>query len=140
MEFEEILEKYHIEGRTEGNHCRPGWIQIDCPYCSKDAQHFRLGYNIESKYMNCWMCGSLNIVETLKLLTGLSSGQCITLVQDFSKQVKTKIKTVGKLQYPKGVKPLPHAHRQYLINRNFDPDELVKLWGLQGIEDRKSVV
>ena len=134
MKFEEILEKYNIEYRTEGDHCRPGWVQIDCPYCSKDAQRFRLGYNIESKYVNCWMCGSHNLIQTLMLLTGLRPAQCVKLLDGFSEHVKTNIKTVGKLQYPKGVKPLPHAHRRYLISRNFDPDELVKLWALQGIE------
>jgi hypothetical protein len=40
---------------------------------------------------------------------------------------------VGRLQIPKGVGELLPAHRKYLCSRGYDPDEIVRIWGVQGI-------
>src|SRR5690606_34062072 len=36
-----------------------------------------------------------------------------------------------KFRFPSDIGPLQTPHKKYLIKRNFDPDELVSLWGIQ---------
>jgi hypothetical protein len=44
-----------------------------------------------------------------------------------------ELKRTGTLRLPGGREPLLPQHRAYLAGRGFDPDELVRLWGLEGI-------
>ena len=80
MKFEEILTEYHIPFKTEGNHCRNGWINFDCPFCSKDQEHYRMGFNIEGKYVHCWLCGKHGLVHTLSEITDISYSKCKKLL------------------------------------------------------------
>jgi DNA primase len=45
----------------------------------------------------------------------------------------TKDRPTGKLVLPEGIKPMTPRHRHYLKKRGFDPDEMEKVWHLQGI-------
>ena len=40
---------------------------------------------------------------------------------------------IGKLVLPQGLGPLLPIHQNYLKRRNYDPEELEKLWGIRGI-------
>jgi DNA primase len=37
------------------------------------------------------------------------------------------------LVLPKGIKDMGKAHKRYLVKRGFDPDEIARLWHVQGI-------
>ena len=115
-------------------HCRPGWIQIDCPFCEKSG-HFRMGYNLAHGYVHCWACGSHRLIDTLVQLTGLhwrDVRDAIGLVErDISHEAYKPIR--GNLEVPFPVMPLMQPHKQYLRGRGFKPKKLVQLWDLQGI-------
>ena len=96
-----------------------------------------MGYSVRGDYVNCWRCGPHRLDETLAAIFDLDDRATRALVatldrreRDFSPREEIKI---GKLVLPSGVEPLACQHRDYLESRGFDPDELERLWKLQGI-------
>lgn len=135
MKFINILLQLNIPYKTEGHHhCRPGWVQIDCPFCGKDSHKWHLGYSLEEHYLNCWRCGSHPLIGTLMELTGYSYIMCKRILKDVEKPTRIKKeRPKGKLVIPKGVMEMTGVHRRYLRERGFNPSEIEKLWKVQGI-------
>ena len=137
--FGEILNKYSIHFVQAGqhHHSHAGWLNFDCPYCSPNSSRYRMGYNTRGGYLNCWVCGPHNLVETLAKLTGLSFNQASLLVKGlgrtYGKEQTNQQKTRGVLTLPKGLCDLKKVHREYLQERGFDPDKMAKIWKIQGI-------
>jgi hypothetical protein len=135
MKFKELLQEQGIDFRDSGHeHCRPGWIQLDCPYCSADWKHYRLGYNISAGYLNCWTCGRHGLVETLATILGISYGQVKKLLGDVDTELAPAKVERGKLVLPTGLGPLLKPHKDYLRRRGYKPDELQRLWEIRGID------
>jgi hypothetical protein len=134
MTFTEILDTLEIEYITEGHaHCRAGWIQLDCPLCTPNARHWRLGYNLEYGYANCWNCGRVDVFECLNS-TGISRKEAYRLLRSLDKhQHKRKTERFGRLEIPKGVTELMPAHINYLRKRGFNASKIVRLWNVRGI-------
>lgn len=138
MQITEVLSKLRIPYRVPGTHthARAGWVQIDCPYCSPRSDRFRMGINLDKGYCNCWMCGGRRLIAVLGELTRLSGAECKSIISQVrwkhTKQDQTEA-TNRRLQVPAGVGPLLGAHRRYLRGRGFDPDEVQRLWQVQGI-------
>ena len=135
MIFTEILDQHNIPYATEGHrHCRPGWVQIDCPFCGPGSGHMHMGYNINAYYTNCWKCGSHRIEETLSALLNIPWQKSKTLLKEITGPYTVPTERPrGTLVYPKGVDHLQYGHKQYLRQRGFNPTELWVLWKLQGI-------
>jgi len=133
MNFKEILSNFSIPYKTEGNHCRPGWINIDCPYCGQDTEKFHMGYSIEKHFLNCWRCGSHPLIQTLMKITNSSFHQIKKLLDDLDTIKFEKETPLGKLILPKEIKPLHSAHKKYLYKRGFNWKEIERLWQIKGI-------
>lgn len=136
MTFEEILIEHGVERAPEGHtHSRQNWLQIDCPFCSKGAQHYRMGYNLSTGHVHCWLCGYHNLTETLAELIGVNYHQAKILLKDIRVDYVAPIRHAGTLTLPKGIKPLSECpqHKRYLIERGYDWRKLVRLWQLQGV-------
>jgi hypothetical protein len=138
MRFTELLACNNIPFLTEGHeHCRPGWVQIDCPWCAPHPNygHFRMGYNLRHKYVNCWSCGHHSLHATLGALLDLQYDKVKLIIDDLDGKYfdPEPEKPAGKLRVPYGVTSLTEVHRDYLIHqRHFQP-EVIDLWNLQGI-------
>lgn len=135
MTPQELLEELDIPFVEEGHeHCRDGWVQLDCPSCSPNTQHWRLGFNIAYGYVNCWHCGRLGLAETLAESSGRSRSQVRSLLGGLERRSAPRRERVrGTLKLPEGLAPLRKAHRRYLESRRLDPDEIVSKWEVQGI-------
>ena len=134
MDFQDILKEYRIPYHTEGHeHCRVGWLQIDCPFCGKDSERFHMGYSLEYKYANCWRCGQHNLISVLCELLGIPSGKAKELIKDIDTQRIKRQRIRGKLEYPVGTGRLIRPHLRYLRKRGFSPKEIKRLWDVQGI-------
>lgn len=133
--IQSLLEEHSVEIQTAGHHhCRPGWLQFDCPFCGPGTGSFHMGWNLHFQYVNCWRCGKHSVVETLAAVTGLSWSECKLIVSTLeSKPIPKMERPTGKLVLPKGLGPLEEPHRRYLSSRGLDPNELESVWGLQGI-------
>lgn len=134
LSLTDLFHELHIPFVSEGHeHCRPGWVQTDC-VCSPGWGHFRLGWNLAYLYCSCWACGSKQAIPTLALLANKSQGYC----RDVFKQVpreRTRREELPQrsIKIPYGVGELRKAHISYLKGRGFDPEQLEKIWGVQGI-------
>lgn len=135
MRFTDILHEYNIDSRQGGqhHHVTEGWIGIDCPHCSRDSKRFRMGYNVATGRLHCWVCGPQNLVNTLHEITGESYSKLKELTGSLERVQLLPARHTGKLKLPEGIQPLGKAHRRYLESRGFDPDELAELWGVQAI-------
>ncbi len=118
----------HRHVRTES-----GWIGVDCPNCSPTSNKFRLGFNVNSGAAVCWNCGKLDSVAVFATLARIEQRYAAKLLLGHRKPLGTvKNAPNGVLSLPSSGDLLP-AHRQYLIKRGFDPDEIVETWGISGI-------
>lgn len=139
MNIIDIFRQYAVPFREHGqhHHSTRGWIQIDCPSCSKGRGSFRLGFNIKNKYFNCFSCGPARLIDTLMEVCGLNFAEVKQLLDDYDpllltdtskpivrKNLVTLPKNLGKLQAP---------HLAYLKGRGLDVKRIKKLWGIKGI-------
>lgn len=92
-----------------------------------------MGYNLAGGYCNCWKCGFFNTVKVFMQLTGEPYNKARLLIGDVVKERGFEVQTTGTLVIPKGVGPLKSVHKNYLISRGFDPEEVSRIWGVQGI-------
>lgn len=138
MRATELLSELDIRFVAEGHeHCREGWVQVDCPFCSKNSQHWRMGFNLTFGYVHCWHCGHHNLAETLTEASQSPLKTVYALIAQLERE-RPKIGAVGplkrqRLKLPKARGELLKPHKQFLERRGFDPDEIVELWGVQGI-------
>ena len=118
----DLLNHFRVEYLTEGDrHCRPGWVQLRCPWCQSDKWH--LGICIANNFANCYACGP-------HWLGGLNQpGLWCSEERSAFNYVKGMPQTrpidtqesTGRYKEPKGVKSNPtHYHIDYLKQRGFD--------------------
>jgi hypothetical protein len=133
--FTDVLDRYGVPYRTEGHeHCREGWVQIDCPFCSPGWEHFRMGYNLAFGAVNCYACGRHSTVSVLHEVTGEPYAVCKALLEGLVDEFDLRPERPrGRLKLPEGVGPLLKAHRKYLRGRGFDPDYLEQFWKVGGL-------
>lgn len=136
MNLQNLLEKSNIDVAPVGHHhAREGWIQFDCPHCGRGTHKFHMGYNLAGGYCNCWRCGPHSIVNVLVMILDVSVREAFKLVKELPK-TDTRFRDLpktGKYTEPKGVKPMMRCHRDYLRSRGYNPEEIEKLWNVQGI-------
>lgn len=130
MTFTEILQEYNIAYQIDGPNTRPGWVQLDCPWC---GGYLYLGFNTYGNYLNCWRCGPENLLKGISELTNQTWGKCKELAGSLASSVNLPEKVQGSLSIPSGVGSLLPCHERYLKKRGYDPSELTRLWGVQGI-------
>jgi len=134
MKFKDILSQLGIPTAPAGHHhCRPGWIQIDCPYCGYNSNRWHLGYSIEGNYLNCWRCGGHSLASALMTITRRSYYEINKLLTGLEPSLIKKVKPTGELIIPKNVGGLRDTHIRYLNRRGFDYRTLERLWSIQGI-------
>lgn len=125
-----------MEGGQGHRHVRPGWYGIDCLYCSPNSQKWKLGINLRTLYTKCWSCGKQYLSEVLTDLLHISPHEAKRLYFQLKGNLEPlpfATKPRGRLQLPPRLGEIQSAHERYLRERGFNPDTLVKLWGLGGI-------
>lgn len=137
MDIIRLYDDYNVDYVTEGHkHARPGWVNTTCPWCTGNPG-YHLGYNEDDNYYFCWRCGWHPISATLAHLIHLTEREVRIIIQQYglrlTKRVIDPTTETNKLEFalPTGTDILTPSHRRYLIKRNFDPDKLERIWGLQ---------
>ena len=137
MKFREILEDCNIPIAPEGHtHQTEGWIQFDCPFCSRDSGRFRMGYNIRGGFVNCWACGGHSVLSVLREYTELPWAKLKKLMAQVDEVARHPIQRENLRKFteiPPSVKKLAGAHIRYLSSRGLDYNEIVRLWQVRGI-------
>ena len=136
MKIQELLNDYNIPFQTEGHkHCRPGWVNMECPFCSGNPG-LHLGYNEEKNFCVCWRCGYHKIENVFTALLNISWREAKELIRQygghsFSQPVLTKPR-VKNFKFPSNCGQMEKPHRDYLIQRKFNPEQLEHDWNLMG--------
>ncbi len=132
--WSELLDHLSIRYSTTSGHGREGWLQIDCPFCGSGTGKWHMGINEAAGYTNCWRCGYHSIVESLCAAGNREVSEILGLLTNLKRVIpKTAEKKTGKLIKPKNIEDMTSAHRRYLKGRDYDPDTIANLWGVQGI-------
>lgn len=132
----DILQRYGIPYKEAGSHhhVTQGWVGLDCPKCSKGSGRYRLGFNLAKAYLSCWTCGYAPLAWTLCEITGESYPEIKRLLKGIDREERREWKAkLGGLKLPDGLGALQPAHEKYLRKRGFNPDEIARVWGIQGI-------
>lgn len=136
MDIIQFYQDFSINYRTEGHkHCRPGWVNIECPFCTGNPG-YHLSFELEEQYFLCWRCGWHSTIETIAKLTNLSWKAASEIIKKYGGSTPsightTKVKKNTKpFQFPSSTGPLTQRHKDYLTSRGFDSDKLIQLWGL----------
>lgn len=140
MNIIDVLKELEVPHLTDGHeHCRDGWVQIDCVHCTPGMQRWRCGIPINGFVANCWACGKFNLAETLSrasnrrieevrgVLAVYSQNSPITAPQRARKEVG------GRYVPPGMLTELNPVHDSFLRKRRFDPEEIERLWSVRGI-------
>ncbi len=111
-----------------------GWVGLPCPFChhvSQDGDENLLGINVRTGFITCWYCGPKRSGETLAALTDKPIGECLKLLGETDKVYASEDRVRGTLKLPEPRGNLLPAHRNYLKSRHLDPDEIVRVWGVE---------
>jgi hypothetical protein len=138
MDIFSLYQDFSIPHYTQGfKQCRPGWVNIDCPFCTGNPGP-HLSYHIANNYYVCWRCGSHPIPKVISELLHIPYKEADILAESygkvsFSKPDQGKV-TIRKksFKFPSNAGELQKQHKQYLEKRKFDPEYLEKEWGLLG--------
>jgi len=128
-----LFNDYRIPYTTEGKNTQKGWINIQCPFCNDMSNHG--GFNLAKQYYHCWRCGAHKFETVLKKLLHVSGYELQEILEHYSidipKPKEIALKTLSStLQLPK-TQPLTNQAKMYLINRNFNPEEIEKQWKIK---------
>jgi len=135
MTIENLLRDYNIPTSTGGKNWQQGWLQVSCPFCNDTSDHG--GFNLSGNYYNCWKCGGHSLEDVISTLLGVKWFEARELLKqytgDSSNQTIVKKKAEAKeCEWPSNCHSIQQRHRQYLINRNFDPSKLINAWQITG--------
>lgn len=128
-----FLTDHNIKFYESGKNVSAGWIGISCPLCGDKSSHG--GFNIQKEYYKCWRCGSHWIPKIIAKLLNISipSAQQIFkkyLSADSIQQHKSNRRQAKEIIFPTDTGPLTLKAKQYLIDRNFNPNKLESIYGL----------
>ncbi len=126
-------------------HYREGWTCLPCPFCSGQAGN-HLGFNPESNVFTCFRCGRHGKYEVLSALLGTTRKQAYDIAKTFATSEWAKLKLrkeetqrakadkesvpTGLFELPGGTR-MPERHRQYLLDRRFNPVRIARDWDLR---------
>ena len=131
-----FYQDYEIPFVTEGKNVTKAWINIKCLFCDDSSHHLGVGPGID--YAICWRCGGHSLIDVVKASIECDFYTAKNIIEEYQTQkIKTKLPVKKqnkniKVKLPEGTTLLKSTHKDYLESRDFDPDKLVKLYGLQG--------
>lgn len=134
MDILQLYQDFNIYHATEGHrHCRPGWVNTECPFCTGNAG-LHLGASLDGSHFYCWRCGGHSVVDSVGKLLRISWKEAIAIIKQYKGAVLTgpiteQTKVNAKVhKYPSYVTPLLKPHKRYLESRGFIPEQLEKEW------------
>lgn len=137
MNVEKLYRDYGIHIASEGErHYREGWVNTECPFCSGNPGN-HLGYDTQNDFFTCHRCGSKRKIEVISTLLNVSKQKAWDILTRYDNFVRKKSKKKVKnkpFTLPSNLTELKTNHRNYLIKRNFDPEEIIKKWNILGTE------
>lgn len=112
------------------------WVQIEtCPYCGN--VNYKAAFSITNGTFNCWSCRKAEDFEAVSALLLCTEMEAKEIIWGYRGAVDKRLyrasesrKNAVSVDMP-GEELLP-VHRRYIEQRNFDPDEIIREWGILG--------
>lgn len=131
-----FLEEVNIDAVYSGKNVSSSgdWIGVQCPLCGGSDPSNHGGINLNSKAYSCFRCGKHSILEFIQAASGSSKREAWNFIRKF--QTIPEIREIEifraeEVILPEGVtEEFTEAHRNYLIERKFDPDFLIRKYNL----------
>lgn len=135
----------YIPPGASGGKVSTGWIGLKCPNpkCNRNDQPDYGGFNIYGGYYSCWSCGGHSLTRVIRWYLRIGNHEAQDLIWNYSgsammaEALNHKKKTAGKVKkidLP-GSK-LMSKHKAYLQGRGFDPEYLIKKYGLRAVGNK----
>lgn len=137
-----LLADHHI--RFERGSGRGGrWLDVSCPFCGdvshKGGSKMYGGFNLDNGRWHCWRCGGKRQEVALAQILTITQEQAKELIWKYlgpSGAGSSPVVDPNGVARPRFIEPpggaLLPVHKKYLQARGFDPDELVREWGIRG--------
>ena len=128
--MEELLRHFGIDYKN-----RNGWLQVNCPNCHDSNHHGALREGV--RVFTCFKCGKLSFRRILSELLNVDARQLETVIRPFNifSETHTEYERITRRDI-KVIYPFEHSllpiHSNYLTERKFDPERLVRLFKLSG--------
>ncbi len=137
MSLIDFLEAHDVEFKEQGehHHTTEGWLQVDCPWCSKGWGNFRMGLGLEAPTAMCWVCGQHNFWETLYEITGVHAEHDKTLYTTRYHESEQDAHLNARLVFPEHLMTIEtgSVFARYLKKRGLCSESICSLWNLKGI-------
>ncbi len=137
IDFAKFCKDYKIEISPKGHqHSRKDWINVECCFCSGN-KGYHLGYSQKEGYFKCYRCGWHSTEKVISSFSRADSNFVYKILKEYRGRSKYYVEPIPdirptSLNLPRGASLMTERHKQYLRNRNFDPDKLEKEYGLLG--------
>jgi hypothetical protein len=137
MDIIQLYNDFSIPHMTEGHkHCRPGWVNVECPFCSGNPG-LHLGFDLTLNRYVCWRCGWHAIIPTLSTLLKIPEYEVRNVVKQYNLLYIPTIEPIIHIRkkshkLPSNTAPMQLQHKIYLEKRGFDADKLEREWNLLG--------
>lgn len=135
MKIFDMLRDCRVDFITGGHkHAQDGWVNFSCPFCTGNPG-YHLGYCVEEDFFTCWRCGGHSNLSVVKKLHDCSWAKAHKLLDQYAGASYVRVKKTQlaeEVSLPSGTSDMTKRHKEYLMSRNFNPDELERIWELQG--------
>lgn len=144
------LNDHHIKYWDRGKNISAGWIGIQCLWCDDHSNH--LGINLSKKSINCHRCPITGtIIKIVMKISRVDYETACSIIRNYSSPGAIRSKTYSELldqqrksnqdaeNKPKVqdlikhytfTKKMQKFHRDFLIYRRYDPEEILKKYNL----------
>ena len=129
--FAEQGQPLTVEGHK---HCRPGWGNIACPFCTGNPG-LHLGFTLDGSYCYCWRCGWKPLSVAIAAILHIPEYKASELLKEYGGRSVAILtpKTVHEFSLPTNMSSLSNAHKAYLSERNFDPVDIEQRWKIASL-------
>jgi hypothetical protein len=138
MDIIQLYEDYGLDYKMAGEHkhARDGFVNVECPFCTGNPG-YHLSFNLEDEYFVCWRCGWKPIDYVIVTLCECAWSEAQKIIKQYGGEAiittdKEKKYNTEPFKLPSNTETLKKIHRNYLIDRGFDPDKLIRDWSLLG--------
>ena len=126
------LQSRNIRYKTSGKNVSRGWAGIQCLFCLDRSNH--LGINLSSKAFSCHSCGEKgSIFKLIQEIDGVNFPEAAKILKEFSggEYVPAEKHFQSKVIFPEGTtKYFAPIHIDFLINRGYNPEEVIEKYDL----------
>jgi hypothetical protein len=133
MDYINLFKEYQIP--YDLSRLKSNWVNVPCPYCGGASHH--LGFNVVDDFCTCFKCGGHNLRMTLTKLLNVPANTLSLILEPF--QIKNVILSrlnrkqklnKDRIELPNF--PLSKTEKNYLLDRHFNPNDLIQRYNIQG--------